>query len=308
MSNINQDTLNRLEEKMQYIDQDVNIHLEGLIWAKPITYWDYIQTDLLLNLQKQRTTLPDEMIFILYHQVNELLFKMTLWEANQIIDALNPTATFFAERINRMSRYFDVLSASFSIMSEGMEYDQYLKFRNTLTPASGFQSAQYRLVEFTSTHIELLTDARYRNNFDSSATVEEIYEHLYWHAAGKDYKTGKKSTLIRLFEERYKSEFINAMASSRNCNIYSKYLSLPDADQKDKTLIAAMRHYDHTVNIAWVMAHYHAAAAYLDKGNKETEGTGGSNWKKYMHPRYQRRIFFPLLWSKEELDNWGNDV
>ncbi len=308
MSNINQDTLNRLEEKMQSIDQDVNIHLEGLIWAKPITYWDYIQTDLLLNLQKQRTTLPDEMIFILYHQVNELLFKMTLWEANQIIDALNPTATFFAERINRMSRYFDVLSASFSIMSEGMEYDQYLKFRNTLTPASGFQSAQYRLVEFTSTHIELLTDARYRNNFDSSATVEEIYEHLYWHAAGKDYKTGKKSTLIRLFEERYKSEFINAMVSSRNCNIYSKYLSLPDADQKDKTLIAAMRHYDHTVNIAWVMAHYHAAAAYLDKGNKETEGTGGSNWKKYMHPRYQRRIFFPLLWSKEELDNWGNDV
>lgn len=308
MSNINQDTLNRLEEKMQSIDQDVNIHLEGLIWAKPITYWDYIQTDLLLNLQKQRTTLPDEMIFILYHQVNELLFKMTLWEANQIIDALNPTATFFAERINRMSRYFDVLSASFSIMSEGMEYDQYLKFRNTLTPASGFQSAQYRLVEFTSTHIELLTDARYRNNFDSSAPVEEIYEHLYWHAAGKDYKTGKKSTLIRLFEERYKSEFINAMASSRNCNIYSKYLSLPDADQKDKTLIAAMRHYDHTVNIAWVMAHYHAAAAYLDKGNKETEGTGGSNWKKYMHPRYQRRIFFPLLWSKEELDNWGNDV
>lgn len=154
----------------------------------------------------------------------------------------------------------------------------------------------------------MLTDARYRNNFDSSATVEEIYEHLYWHAAGKDYKTGKKSTLIRLFEERYKSEFINAMASSRNCNIYSKYLSLPDADQKDETLIAAMRHYDHTVNIAWVMAHYHAAAAYLDKGNKETEGTGGSNWKKYMHPRYQRRIFFPLLWSKEELDNWGNDV
>ena len=40
-----------------------------------MTYWDYIQTDALLNLQVQRTTLPDEMVFIMYHQINELLFK-----------------------------------------------------------------------------------------------------------------------------------------------------------------------------------------------------------------------------------------
>ena len=66
-----------------------------------------------------------------------------------------------------------------------------------------------------------------------------------------------------------------------------------------------MRHYDHTVNVRWVMAHYGAAEKYIGSG--DIEATGGSEWQKYMHPRYQRRIFFPDLWSKEELDNWGVD-
>ena len=68
-----------------------------------------------------------------------------------------------------------------------------------------------------------------------------------------------------------------------------------------------MRHYDHTVNIRWVMNHYTAAGKYLDSGTKKAEATGGSDWHKYMHPQYQRRIFFPSLWSEEELKNWGID-
>ena len=67
-----------------------------------------------------------------------------------------------------------------------------------------------------------------------------------------------------------------------------------------------MRHYDYTVNVKWVMAHYNAASKYLDAGKKTLEATGGSDWKKYMHPKYQRRIFFPKLWSKQELEEWGN--
>jgi tryptophan 2,3-dioxygenase len=68
----------------------------------------------------------------------------------------NITDFFFAERLMRISRYFDMLTTSFSIMENGMEVEQYMKFRNTLTPASGFQSAQYRLIEFSSTDIILL--------------------------------------------------------------------------------------------------------------------------------------------------------
>ncbi|MDP2162072.1 MAG: tryptophan 2,3-dioxygenase family protein, partial [Flavobacterium sp.] len=143
--------LDKIEKKYQAINQKTETHLEGLLWSKPITYWDYIQTDALLNLQIQRTTLPDEMVFIMYHQVNELIFKMILWEIDQVSKAPQITTPVFAEKIMRISRYFDMLTTSFDIMKEGMDVEQYMKFRNTLTPASGFQSAQYRLIEFAST-------------------------------------------------------------------------------------------------------------------------------------------------------------
>ena len=81
----------------------------------------------------------------------------------------------------------------------------------------------------------------------------------------------------------------------------------PIFDQKNPELINAMRHYDHTVNITWVMGHLNAARKYIDSGQGVAEATGGSDWKKYMHPKYQRRIFFPELWSEEELKNWGNE-
>ena len=138
--------LKEIDLKFQAINQKTDVQLEGLLWSKPITYWDYIQTDALLNLQIQRTTLPDEMVFIMYHQVNELIFKMILWEIDQIAEAQNIQADFFNERLSRITRYFDMLTNSFSIMENGMEVDQYMKFRNTLTPASGFQSAQYRMI------------------------------------------------------------------------------------------------------------------------------------------------------------------
>ena len=79
-----QELLSQLEEKFAGMGQDLQVHLEGLLYNTPITYWDYIQTDALLNLQVKRTSLPDEMVFIMYHQINELLFKMTLWEIDQI--------------------------------------------------------------------------------------------------------------------------------------------------------------------------------------------------------------------------------
>ena len=200
--------LGQLKDKYEAIGQNLDTHLEGLLYAEPITYWDYIQTDALLNLQVQRTTLPDEMVFIMYHQVNELLFKMILWEIQQISHHEDLKPKFFSERLMRISRYFDMLTSSFNIMTEGMEVEQYLKFRNTLTPASGFQSAQYRKIEFASTDLINLIDARFRATIDRDTRYEHALEHLYWQAAGKDFKNGKKSYLLTAFEEKYKNEFI----------------------------------------------------------------------------------------------------
>ncbi|MEE9438930.1 MAG: tryptophan 2,3-dioxygenase family protein [Saprospiraceae bacterium] len=297
--------LDKLEAKYAKIGQNLDTHLNGLLQSKPITYWDYIQTDALLNLQIQRTKLPDEMVFIMYHQVNELLFKMILWEIEQVANCENLTTSFFAERLHRISRYFDMLSSSFEIMQDGMEVAQYMKFRDTLTPASGFQSAQYRMIEFASTELINLIDNRFRATIDRDTPFKHAFDHLYWQAAGKDHKTGKKSTLLLLFEERYMDDFIVFMQKYNTLNIWSKFKSLPKEDQDDINLKNAMRHYDHTVNVRWVMAHYNAAASYLNSSDIKVEATGGSSWQKYMHPKYQRRIFFPDLWSKDELDNWG---
>lgn len=305
-SKTNSDTLlEALEQKFDALNQKTETHLEGLLWSKPITYWDYIQTDALLNLQTQRTVLPDEMVFIMYHQVNELLFKMILWEINQLCHTQKPATDFFTEKLRRISRYFDMLTTSFDIMGDGMEVDQYMKFRNTLTPASGFQSAQYRLIEFSSTDLINLIDYRFRATIDRNTPYSHAFEHLYWQAAGKDHATGEKSYLILAFEKKYREEFLRHMEEYNTINIWQKFKQLPEADQKNEELVKAMRHYDHTVNVTWVMGHLNAARKYIDSGKGSGEATGGSDWKKYMHPKYQRRIFFPELWSEEELKNWG---
>jgi tryptophan 2,3-dioxygenase len=300
--------LNLLDKKYNAINQDREVHLEGLLHSNSITYWDYIHTDALLGLQIQRTTLPDEMVFIGYHQINELIFKMILWEIKQIADASSLKVVFFQDKLMRITRYFDMLTTSFNIMREGMDIVQYNQFRHTLTPASGFQSAQYRKIEFASTELINLIDVRFRAKIDRNTPFEHAFEHLYWQAAGKDYKTGQKTTLLINFENRYKEEFITFMKTYNTKNIWTRFKDLSIDSQKDKSLIDAMRHYDYTVNISWVMAHYNAAKHYILGKEGDGEATGGSNWQKYMHPKYQKRIFFPELWSQDEKDNWGHGL
>ena len=297
--------LKDIENKYKKLGVPLDAMLEGLLWSTPITYWDYIQTDALLGLQIPRTDQPDEMVFIMYHQVNELLFKMVLWEIDQVAKSDEISAVKFSMHLMRISRYFDMLSNSFTVMADGMEREQYLKFRNTLTPASGFQSAQYRKIEFASTELINLIDARYRDTIDRNSPFKNAYDHLYWQAAGKNHSTGEKSVLIKLFDKKYMGDFIDFMEDYNECNLSKKFKQLPVEIQKDKALIKAMRHYDYTVNVKWVLAHYDAAGKYLGGKEKELEATGGSSWRKYLHPKYQRRIFYPFLWSEEELKNWG---
>ena len=298
-----QELLDAIDKKYAAIGQNPDVHLSGLIHAKPMTYWDFIQVDALLGLQTQRTQFPDEMVFIMYHQINELLFKMVLWEIGQIAAEEEISAQKFSMHLGRISRYFDMLANSFTIMGDGMELEQYMQFRDTLTPASGFQSAQYRKIEFASTELINLIDNRFRATIDRDTPFEHAYEHLYWQAAGKDYATGKKSTLLVNFQNKYMEEFITFMKDYNTSNLWSIFKKLPEATQKDAQLVAAMRHYDWTVNVRWVMHHLNAAKKYLG----DAAATGGSEWQKYMHPKYQRRIFFPTLWSEQELANWGVD-
>ena len=232
---------------------------------------------------------------------------MILWEIEQVATTKDITVEIFEDKIMRVSRYFDMLTTSFNVMSKGMSPDQYNKFRLALSPASGFQSFQYRLIEFASTELINLIDVRFRATIDRNTPFEHAFDHLYWQAAGKDFKTGKKSQLLLNFEKKYKERFITFMKVYNTKNLWSIYKSLSNKNQQNKSLIKAMRHLDYTVNITWVMAHYNTAKFYIESKSGNSFSTGGSDWHKYMHPKYQKRIFFPDLWTKEELENWGEN-
>lgn len=131
-------TNKKIQKKYEELGENPETYLQGLLHAKPIAYWDYVEVDTLLSLQKPRTDFKDETIFIMYHQVTELLLKMMRHEIKQIVEEKKVDEPFLIEKINRLNRYTTMLITSFDIMKDGMNYDDYNTFRTTLTPASGF--------------------------------------------------------------------------------------------------------------------------------------------------------------------------
>jgi tryptophan 2,3-dioxygenase len=66
-----------------------------------------------------------------------------------------------------------------------------------------------------------------------------------------------------------------------------------------------MRRFDTNVNVNWPLVHYKSAVRYLHKDPADIKATGGTNWQKYLPPRFQKRIFYPELWTNDEIENWG---
>lgn len=299
------DLLEKLNIKYAALGENVNSYLEGLLYAEATTYWDYIQLDTLLTLQKPKTNFPDESVFIMYHQITELYFKLALREFEQIGANQELSKAFFIARVTRINRYFDALIKSFEIMIEGMDREEFLKFRMSLLPASGFQSAQYREIEIYSTDFLQLVAKDQRVNFSNTDSISAMFEHIYWKAGATDVTSGKKTLTLTQFEEKYKDAFIALGESCRNKNLWQSYLRLSSEDQADEFVQKALRENDINVNVNWPLAHYKSAVRYLARDTNDIAATGGTNWQKYLPPRFQKRIFYPALWTKEEQENWG---
>lgn len=297
--------LTRLNEKYAAIGEDFNAYLEGLLYADVTTYWDYIQLDTLLSLQKPKTSFPDEMVFIMYHQITELYFKLALREFEALAKKESLDKTFFVDRVTRINRYFDALVKSFEIMISGMDRAEFLKFRMSLLPASGFQSAQYREIEIFSTDFINLVAKDQRPSLQNQTDIAQLFEHIYWKAGATEVASGKKTLTLIQFEEKYKDQFIALGEHCKDKNLWQVYLRLNQEDQQDEDVKQALRQNDINVNINWPLAHYKSAVRYLARQDKDVAATGGTNWQKYLPPRFQKRIFYPSLWSSEEHENWG---
>lgn len=302
------DRIKLLDEKFQAMGQDLSSYLDGLLYADYLTYWDYIHLDTLLSLQSPKTKIPDEEIFIIYHQITELYFKLCLHEYNQLAEKKDLDVKFLTERIGRINRYFEGLISSFDIMVDGMDPKQFLKFRMSLLPASGFQSGQYRMIEICSTTFKNLVAKDVRSTFSDEVNdeqIEKMYEHIYWKAGATELATGKKTLTLVQFEEKYQKIFIELAQKFKNANLLALYKSLSAEDQKNEKLIVALRQMDVNVNVNWPLSHYKSAVRYLQKDPVDIAATGGTNWQKYLPPRFQKRIFYPELWSEIELEEWG---
>jgi len=297
--------LELLEKKYSAIGQDMLSYLDGLLYNDSVKYWDYVEVDTLLSLQKPRTDFPDEVIFIMYHQITELYFKLALREFEQIGKQEKLTAKFFVDRVNRINRYFEALTHSFDIMIDGMEREQFLKFRMSLLPASGFQSAQYRKIEICSTDFINLVDKDVRDKVNPQNSIAELFEHIYWKEGATELATGKKTLTLIQFEERYKNEFIQLGEEYKSLNLWQSFLKLTKEEQGLPEVLNALKKNDTNVNINWPLSHYKSAVRYLQKAPADIAATGGTNWQKYLPPRFQKRIFYPEIWSEKEIEEWG---
>jgi len=298
------DKLHQLQEKYTAMGQDMASYLDGLLYADFLTYWDYIHLDTLLSLQNPKTPIPDEEIFIMYHQITELYFKLALHECRQIAEHENLTIEFFTARVKRINAYFNALTTSFEVMVDGMEKEQFLKFRMSLLPASGFQSGQYRMIEICATDFIQLVDKSKREEL-STATIEEQFENIYWKFGATELSSGKQTLTLKQFIKKYAAQFLQLAKDRTLTNFSALYHQLQINGADVSALAEELRKLDLYVNVEWPLSHYKSAVRYLEKDPVDIAATGGTNWQKYLPPRFQKRIFYPFLWTGEQMEEWG---
>lgn len=296
------DKIHQLEEKFKASGQDMLSYLEGLLYADYLTYWEYINLDVLLNLQQPKTSFKDEKIFIIYHQITELYFKLIISEMEQISENDTVSEEFFINRLERILMYLDHLISSFAMMWKGMEREQFLKFRMSLLPSSGFQSAQFRVIELMATDAFNLVTLSKRTEPDYHTPSDVIFENLYWQQGAIELATGNKTLTLRNFEGKYGKMLKELIDAYRRKNIWQKYM---DVDNPGKKLTDLMKQFDLKANVFWPLAHYKSAVRYLQRDPVDIAATGGTNWQKYLPPRFQKVIFFPELWNEHEKEEWG---
>ncbi len=306
MNPVNEQTqklLEQLFEKYHLSGQDTHDYLEGLLVSNYEPYWDYILLDSLLSLQKPKTPFRDEMIFVVYHQITELYFKLILHEIHGL-EEKTFEAAHFKEVLVRINRYIKLLVDSFDVMVDGMYRHEFLKFRMALLPASGFQSAQFRMIEFCTTPVINLLAPEDRIKYQNESSSVQ-YAHVYWQKGAIDIESGKKTLTLEQFEIQYDKSFKEFIEKYQGKTLYECYLKNNNNEPIWSEINLQLKKLDIWLNINWRLSHYRSAVRYLQRSGGDVSATGGTNWQKYLPPRFQKIFSFPALWNEEEKEQWG---
>ena len=134
-----------IEKNLRDLESGIHTDLSGRM-----SYGGYLQLPTLLSAQQPLSNPPhhDEMLFIVQHQTSELWLKLLIHELSAAVDHLrNDRVWQFGKVVARCKRVLDQLTAQWSVL-ETLTPSEYMEFRDILGPSSGFQSLQYRTVEF----------------------------------------------------------------------------------------------------------------------------------------------------------------
>ncbi len=297
------DKIKLLESRYSKDNQQITDYLDGLLHSKYLNYWDYIRLETLLTLQQTQSNFNDEMIFIVFHQVTELYFKLVLQEIEFLAQDKEVSQQELTKKLRRMNKYLEYVSNSFDIVSEEMSQTEFAQFRTSLFPASGFQSIQYRKIEICATDLINLVVPEIKEAAPFDLSLEECLENIYWKNGATDKATGMQSITLKQFQDKYGDDLHYTAMKYKETNLWKVYLKATNALQIEQELLNEMRNFDVNFNIKFGLSHLKAVVKHL----KNNPSTGGTNWQKYLPPKYQKTIFFPELWSREEILNWGRD-
>jgi tryptophan 2,3-dioxygenase len=151
-----------------------------------MTYADYLKLDQLLSAQQPLSELHDEMLFVIIHQTKELWMKQLLHELKLAIPLVEEGRIAEAYKaMARISRIQAVMTLSWDVLSTLTPVD-YLKFRNVLGTSSGFQSAQFREIEFRLG----LKEPSFVNHYDEGSADRERLERALSEPSLRDASVG----------------------------------------------------------------------------------------------------------------------
>jgi len=113
-----------------------------------------------------------------------------------------------------------------------MDPKHFMKFRMSLLLASGFQSAQYRMIEICSTSLMYLVDKDHREKMPkkkviTEADILEMYSKIYWKQGATELSSGKKTLTLTQFEEKYDHELVELAENHLKSNLWATSKSLP---------------------------------------------------------------------------------
>ncbi|CAM4010670.1 tryptophan 2,3-dioxygenase [Bordetella muralis] len=139
-----------------------------------MSYSGYLDLERLLAAQKPLSESPDEMLFIIQHQTTELWMKLIIHELSSVIAAIGQNHVGLAcKRLLRVSRVFEQLNDAWDVLRT-MTPSEFLRFRGALGQSSGFQSWQYRALEFLAGNRDLARLSPYTNDRYASTRLREI--------------------------------------------------------------------------------------------------------------------------------------